>query len=135
MSKEDLENPGGLIGVIGAGTMGNGIAQVAARAGYEVVMHDVRDEFLVRGLKAIDKSLQRDVEKGATLRRGKQQSPGAFARRRFCSFKTQSWWSKQSQNLAVTEVFKTLDQYVAHSDSGVEHSSISIQNCRRNQTP
>lgn len=52
-----------VIGVIGAGTMGNGIAQVAARAGYSVVMRDVKDEFLKRGLQAIDKSLQRDVDK------------------------------------------------------------------------
>jgi 3-hydroxybutyryl-CoA dehydrogenase len=52
-----------LIGVVGAGTMGNGIAQVAARAGYDVVMSDVRDEFLQRGMNAIDKSLQRDVDK------------------------------------------------------------------------
>lgn len=51
------------IGVIGAGTMGNGIAQVAARAGYGVVMRDVKDEFLERGLQAIDMSLQRDVDK------------------------------------------------------------------------
>lgn len=51
------------IGVIGAGTMGNGIAQVAARAGYTVVMRDVQDEFLERGLKSIDRSLQRDVDK------------------------------------------------------------------------
>ncbi|MDQ1613527.1 MAG: 3-hydroxybutyryl-CoA dehydrogenase [Pyrinomonadaceae bacterium] len=51
------------IGVIGAGTMGNGIAQVAARAGYTVVMRDVKDEFLERGLKSIDRSLQRDVDK------------------------------------------------------------------------
>jgi 3-hydroxybutyryl-CoA dehydrogenase len=43
--------------------MGNGIAQVAARAGLAVVMHDVADEFLARGLSTIDKSLQRDVEK------------------------------------------------------------------------
>ena len=43
--------------------MGNGIAQVAARAGYNVVMRDVKDEFLQRALKAIDKSLQRDVDK------------------------------------------------------------------------
>ena len=50
-------------GVIGAGTMGNGIAQVAARAGFNVVMRDVADEFLTRGMKAIDKSLQRDVDK------------------------------------------------------------------------
>jgi len=52
-----------IIGVIGSGTMGNGIAQVAARAGYEVILSDVKDEFLQRGLKAIDKSLQRDVDK------------------------------------------------------------------------
>lgn len=51
------------IGVIGAGTMGNGIAQVAARAGYNVVMRDVSEEFLQRGMGAIDKSLQRDVDK------------------------------------------------------------------------
>lgn len=54
------------IGVIGAGTMGNGIAQVAARSGLSVVMHDVNDEFLSRGMSAIDKSLQRDVDKQRT---------------------------------------------------------------------
>jgi 3-hydroxybutyryl-CoA dehydrogenase len=52
-----------LIGVVGSGTMGNGIAQVAARAGYDVVMRDISNEFLERGLAAIDKSLQRDVDK------------------------------------------------------------------------
>ena len=52
-----------IFGVVGAGTMGNGIAQVAARAGYEVVMRDVTDEFLARGMSAIDRSLQRDVDK------------------------------------------------------------------------
>jgi 3-hydroxybutyryl-CoA dehydrogenase len=52
-----------IIGVVGAGTMGNGIAQTAARAGYDVIMRDVKDEFLQRGMQAIDKSLQRDVDK------------------------------------------------------------------------
>jgi 3-hydroxybutyryl-CoA dehydrogenase len=52
-----------IIGIVGAGTMGNGIAQVAARAGYRVVMRDMNDEFLQKGLQAIDKSLQRDVDK------------------------------------------------------------------------
>jgi 3-hydroxybutyryl-CoA dehydrogenase len=52
-----------IIGVIGAGTMGNGIAQVASRAGYGVILRDVKEEFLERGLKAIDRSLQRDVDK------------------------------------------------------------------------
>ena len=52
-----------VIGVVGAGTMGNGIAQVAARAGYDVILHDVQEEFIQRGFAAIEKSLQRDVDK------------------------------------------------------------------------
>ncbi len=51
------------VGVVGAGTMGNGIAQVAARAGLAVIMRDLTEEFLKRGLTSIDKSLQRDVDK------------------------------------------------------------------------
>jgi 3-hydroxybutyryl-CoA dehydrogenase len=62
-----------LIGVVGAGTMGNGIAQVAARAGFDVVMRDVSDEFLQRGMAAIDKSLQRDVDKERLSEKEKQQ--------------------------------------------------------------
>jgi 3-hydroxybutyryl-CoA dehydrogenase len=50
-------------GVVGSGTMGAGIAQVAARAGYDVVIRDVAEEFLASGMAAIDKSLQRDVDK------------------------------------------------------------------------
>ncbi|MBW1713942.1 MAG: 3-hydroxybutyryl-CoA dehydrogenase, partial [Deltaproteobacteria bacterium] len=42
------------IGVVGAGTMGNGIAQVAAQTGYQVIMLDIKDEFVERGLKSID---------------------------------------------------------------------------------
>ena len=52
-----------VFGVLGSGTMGAGIAQVAARAGFDVVMRDVGPEFLERGLNSIDKSLQRDVDK------------------------------------------------------------------------
>lgn len=52
-----------IFGVVGAGTMGNGIAQVASRSGYTVKLQDISEQFLDRGLKAIDKSLQRDVDK------------------------------------------------------------------------
>jgi 3-hydroxybutyryl-CoA dehydrogenase len=52
------------IGVVGAGTMGNGIAQVAALIGCDVVMRDVKDEFVDRGMKSIDRFLSRSVEKG-----------------------------------------------------------------------
>ncbi len=49
--------------VIGAGTMGNGIAQVTAQAGYEVVMSDIKDEFIERGMATISKSLDRLVKR------------------------------------------------------------------------
>jgi len=51
------------VAVIGAGTMGNGIAQVFAHHGYPVVMIDIKDEFVRRGLGAIEKSLARLVKK------------------------------------------------------------------------
>jgi 3-hydroxybutyryl-CoA dehydrogenase len=52
------------IGVLGAGSMGNGIAQVAAQSGYNVVMRDVDEKFIERALKGIDKFLTKSVEKG-----------------------------------------------------------------------
>ncbi len=52
------------IGVVGAGAMGNGIAQVAAQIGLDVVLRDIKDEFVDRGLKNIDRFLSRSVEKG-----------------------------------------------------------------------
>ncbi len=52
------------IGVVGAGTMGHGIAQVAAQIGCEVVMRDIDQAFVDRGLKNIDKFLSKGVEKG-----------------------------------------------------------------------
>jgi 3-hydroxybutyryl-CoA dehydrogenase len=51
------------VGVIGAGTMGNGIAHVFARAGFSVVMCDVEQRFLERGLATITKNLEREVAK------------------------------------------------------------------------
>lgn len=52
-----------IIGVIGAGTMGNGIAQTAAGAGFQVVMCDVSSDFLDRGRANISRSLDRFVKK------------------------------------------------------------------------
>jgi 3-hydroxybutyryl-CoA dehydrogenase len=52
------------IGVVGAGTMGNGIAQVCAQAGYNVIMNDREDAFVQRGLSSISKSLGKLAEKG-----------------------------------------------------------------------
>jgi 3-hydroxybutyryl-CoA dehydrogenase len=51
------------VGVIGAGTMGNGIAHVFARSGYSVVLCDVEQRFLDRGIETINKNLDREVAK------------------------------------------------------------------------
>ncbi|QNK49551.1 3-hydroxybutyryl-CoA dehydrogenase [Brevibacterium sp. PAMC23299] len=50
--------------VIGAGQMGSGIAQVCAMSGYEVLLHDLKDEYVDKGLGTIAKNLSRQVEKG-----------------------------------------------------------------------
>jgi len=52
------------VGVVGAGTMGNSIAHVFARSGYSVVLCDVEQRFLERGIAAITKNLEREVAKG-----------------------------------------------------------------------
>jgi 3-hydroxybutyryl-CoA dehydrogenase len=51
------------VGIVGAGTMGNGIAHVFARSGYSVILCDVEQGFLDRGLATITKNLQREVAK------------------------------------------------------------------------
>ena len=51
-------------GVIGGGQMGNGITQVAAMSGLNVIMNDIKDEFVERGLATITKILSRNVDKG-----------------------------------------------------------------------
>ena len=61
------------IGVVGAGQMGNGIAHVAAQAGLGVVMHDLEDSYVERGLGTIAKNLQRGVDKGRLTAEDKDQ--------------------------------------------------------------
>ena len=53
-----------VFGVVGAGQMGNGIAQVAAMSGLQVIMNDINDEFVQRGFNNIKKILSRSVDKG-----------------------------------------------------------------------
>jgi 3-hydroxybutyryl-CoA dehydrogenase len=61
------------VAVLGAGTMGNGIAHVFARAGYNVILRDVQESFLQRGLGTIDKNLDREVKKGKLTEAEKPQ--------------------------------------------------------------
>lgn len=52
-----------IIAVLGAGTMGHGIAQVAAQAGYRVILRDIDKESLVRGVRAIERNLAKGIER------------------------------------------------------------------------
>jgi 3-hydroxybutyryl-CoA dehydrogenase len=73
MSAESIKT----VGVLGAGTMGNGIAHVFARSGYQVILRDVEKRFLDRGLETIGKNLDREVKKGKITDRDK---PAVLAR-------------------------------------------------------
>ena len=117
-----------VFGVIGAGTMGNGIAQVAARAGFDVVMRDVGQEFLARGMTSIDKSLQRDVDKE---RLSKDEKRAIMAR-----IKTTTDIGALREAVIVveavnedlevkTEVFRSLDE-VTKTDSILASNTSSI---------
>ena len=102
-----------IIGVVGSGTMGNGIAQVAARAGYSVVLNDVNDEFLQRAMSAIDKSLQRDVDKERLSANEKRAIIERIkATTELDSLKDASFVIEAvTEDLAIkTELFRTLDR-------------------------
>jgi 3-hydroxybutyryl-CoA dehydrogenase len=65
-----------IIGVIGAGTMGNGIAQTAASSGFEVVMCDISQDFVDKGVANISKSLDRFVKKESITEEQKAETLG-----------------------------------------------------------
>jgi 3-hydroxybutyryl-CoA dehydrogenase len=64
------------IGVVGAGQMGNGIAQVAAYSGFRVVMSDIADAFVQKGIGTISKNLGKIVEKGKIPPQKKEEIMG-----------------------------------------------------------
>jgi len=65
------------VAVLGAGTMGNGIAHVFARAGYNVILRDVDQRYLERALDTIGKNLDREVKKGKLA---ESEKPAVLAR-------------------------------------------------------
>ena len=65
------------VAVLGAGTMGNGIAHVFARAGYSVILRDVEERFLARAMETIGKNLDREIKKGKLT---EAEKPGVLGR-------------------------------------------------------
>ena len=108
-----------IIGVIGAGTMGNGIAQTAAGAGFSVVMCDVSDEYVERGLANISKSLDRFVKKETMTEEQKAEVLARIATTtslddvKACSLVVEA----ASENFEIKkQIFEELDQ-ICSSDS------------------
>lgn len=64
------------VGVLGAGTMGNGIAHVFARSGCEVILHDIEARYLDRAMDTIAKNLDREVKKGKIAAAAKSEALG-----------------------------------------------------------
>jgi 3-hydroxybutyryl-CoA dehydrogenase len=65
-----------VLGVVGAGQMGSGIAQVAAATGFSVIMNDIKEEYVEKGFTAIETSLERMVRKEKITPQDKKQSLG-----------------------------------------------------------
>jgi 3-hydroxybutyryl-CoA dehydrogenase len=67
------------VGVMGGGTMGNGIAHVFARAGYRVILRDVEQRFLDRAMETIGKNMDREVKKGKITEADKAEALGRIS--------------------------------------------------------
>jgi 3-hydroxybutyryl-CoA dehydrogenase len=102
----------GPIGVVGAGTMGNGIAQVFASSGFDVIMRDIGQAQVDRGMGAIEKSLGKFVEKGKLTAEerdtalGRVRTTTELAEMRDCGLVVEAIFENFD---AKSEVFRELD--------------------------
>ena len=101
------------VGIVGAGTMGNGIAHVFARSGYEVLLCDVEQKFLDRALQTITKNLDREVAKNKISQGQKSETLSRIspvvdrARLAECDFVVEA----ASEKLEIkSELFRDLDR-------------------------
>ena len=116
------------LGVVGAGTMGNGIAHVFARNGYPVVLCDVEQRFLDRGMATITKNLDREVAKNKITASDKDAALGRIegvadrARLADCDFIVEAATEKFE---IKTEIFRDLDR-LARADVILASNTSSI---------
>jgi 3-hydroxybutyryl-CoA dehydrogenase len=118
------------VGVLGAGLMGHGIAQVAAQAGYEVVLREVDDATLAKGIGKIEKQLARAVEKGKSSQedadavRGRIKGTSDYAELADCDLVIEAI----TENLALKlEMWKEVDEIVkAEAVFATNTSSLSV---------
>ncbi|RMG95436.1 MAG: 3-hydroxybutyryl-CoA dehydrogenase [Chloroflexi bacterium] len=118
------------VAVVGAGTMGRGIAQVAALAGYQVVLYDVADEVLANALAGIRASIDKGVARGKTAESVAEAAKSAFRLTTALSEAAQADLVIEAapEKLALKrEIFATLDANApAHTILASNTSSLSI---------
>ncbi|AJD92375.1 3-hydroxybutyryl-CoA dehydrogenase [Jeotgalibacillus malaysiensis] len=116
--------------VIGAGQMGGGIAQVCAQSGYNVILNDLKDEFLTRGLGVIKKNLNRAVSKERMTEEDKNATLGRITRSTDLNDAKNADLIIEAavENMSIkTKIFETLDQAApAHAILASNTSSLPI---------
>lgn len=116
--------------VIGAGQMGGGIAQVCAQSGYNVILNDLKDEFLTRGLGVIEKNLNRAVSKEKMTEEDKNATLGRITRSTDLNDAKNADLIIEAavENMSIkTKIFETLDQAApAHAILASNTSSLPI---------
>jgi len=98
MTVDDIKT----IGVVGAGTMGSGIAQVAAAAGFRVILRDISDAALDRGFKIIERSLGKLSKKGKLTEEGAKEILGRIT-------KTLELKDMAGSDLVIEAAFEKMD--------------------------
>jgi 3-hydroxybutyryl-CoA dehydrogenase len=104
------------IAVIGAGTMGSGIAQVAVEAGFPVTLVDVTEDAVARGVKTIERQWARSIEKGRTSAEDIERARGLLRSQATMS-------SVGSSDLIIEAVFENLDAKIEVYRTAAEHIS------------
>ena len=108
----DIKN----VTVIGAGTMGNGIAHVFAQYGFRVILNDIKQEFIDRGLNAIKSNLDRQVKKGTLTEQQKTETLGRVKAtsdlKEACSDADIVIEAVTENALVKKELFRSLDKLV-----------------------
>lgn len=130
------------IAVLGAGTMGNGIAHVAARSGYRVLLCDVAQNLMERGLATIEKNLAREVSKDKITQRQAEEARAAIVATldrealEDCDFAVEA----ATERLEVkAEIFRDLDRILrpevvlASNTSSISITKLAAQTSRPRQ--
>jgi 3-hydroxybutyryl-CoA dehydrogenase len=127
------------IGVVGAGTMGNGIAHVFARSGYDVVLCEAEQRFLDRGVETVRKNLDREVAKGKATTEEAQAALARIqpsldrAQLRECAFVIEAITERFESKRALLQELDTLlapEAILASNTSSISITRLAAQTGR-----